>query len=241
RVTIPWPPPEFTKPILAGDDVGARAETRACTAWALDTLLHLMHPVMPFVTEELWEKRGPEDGRGAALIHAVWPRLGPSLVDAAARDEMGWVIRLISDIRAVRAEMNVPPGAKIELVAAGASNETERRLEAHGELIRRLARIQPIRLLDGAPPKAAVQIVLEETTYFLPLGDVIDIVQEQARLRKEIEKLDGEVGKLDKKLSNENFVARAPVEVVEENRERRAEYLSARERLAAALRRLETA
>jgi valyl-tRNA synthetase len=232
---------EFTKPILAGDDVGARAETRACTAWALDTLLHLMHPIMPFVTEELWEKRGAEGGRDAALIRAAWPRLGPELVDAAARDEMGWAIRLVSDIRAVRAEMNVPPAAKIALVAAGASDDTERRLEAHGELIRRLARIQSIRLLDGVPPKAAVQIVLEEATYFLPLGDVIDIVQEQARLRKEIEKLDGEVGKLDKKLSNENFVARAPVEVVEENRERRAEYVSARERLAAALRRLGTA
>jgi valyl-tRNA synthetase len=229
---------EFTKPILGGDDVGARAETRACTGWVLDTLLHLMHPVMPFVTEELWEKRAPEGGRATALIRAEWPHLGPALVDAASRDEMGWVIRLISDIRAVRAEMNVPPGAKIALIAGGADDATERRLEDHGELIRRLARIETITLADGAAPKGAVQIVLDETTYFLPLGEVIDVGQERERLSREIAKLDGEIGKLEKKLSNENFVSRAPVEVVEENRERRDDFAASRAKLADALDRL---
>jgi valyl-tRNA synthetase len=226
---------EFTKPILAGDDVGARAETRACTGWVLDTILHLMHPIMPFVTEELWEKRAPEAGRETTMIAARWPQLGPELVNAAARDEMAWVIRLISDIRAVRSEMNVPPGAKIALVAGGAGDETARRLEVHAELIRRLARIETITLSDGEPPKGAVQIVLDEATYFLPLGDVIDVDQERDRLGREIAKLEDEIGKLEKKLSNENFVSRAPVEVVEENRERRDEFAASRDKLSEAL------
>jgi valyl-tRNA synthetase len=229
---------EFTKPILAGDDVGARAETRACTAWVLDQVLHLMHPIMPFVTEELWEQLAPPGGRAGALIAARWPALGPELVDASARDEMGWVIRLISDIRAVRSEMNVPPAARLDLVAGGADDETARRLEAHGELIRRLARIATVTLADGAAPKGAVQIVLDETTYFLPLGEVIDVAQEQARLEKEIARLDGEIGKLEKKLANEHFVSRAPVEVVEENRERRDDFAAARAKVSEALERL---
>jgi valyl-tRNA synthetase len=228
---------EFTKPLLAGGDVEARAETRAATAWVLDQILHLLHPFMPFVTEELWEALAPVGGRPTALIAASWPQPGAGLDFAEARAELGWVVRLISDIRAVRAEMNVPPAAQIPLLHRGASEETENRLERHRELIERLARIGEIRDIVE-PPKGALQIVIDETTFMLPLGSVVDLDQERARLGREIARLDGEIRRIDGKLANENFISRAPAEVIEENREKRGEYEDARQRLADALNRL---
>jgi valyl-tRNA synthetase len=228
---------EFTKPVLAGSDVEARAETRAATAWVLDQILLLLHPFMPFVTEELWSELAPEGGRATPLIAAPWPTPGGGLDFAAARAEMGWVVRLISDIRAVRAEMNVPPSAQIPLLYRGASDDTENRLDRHRELIERLARIGEIRSV-AETPKDALQIVIEEATFILPLGGVIDLEQERARLGREIARLDGEIRRIDGKLANENFIARAPAEVVEENREKRSEYQGARLRLLEAMSRL---
>jgi len=229
---------EFTKPILADKESAAAVETRAVTAWVLEQLLHLAHPFMPFVTEELWDKLAPEGrARDTMLVTADWPRFGPALVDAKARDEMGWVVRLISEIRAVRAEMNVPPAAKFALFHMGANDETRARLARHRELIERLARVSEIGITD-TPRAGAVQIVIDEATFILPLAGVIDIAAEKARLARERDKADKEIAQIDKKLSNQGFVAKAPAEVVEEQRERRAEYAATQAKLSEALERL---
>ncbi len=229
---------EFTKPILNGGDELAAIETRATTAWVLEQILHVAHPFMPFVTEELWTTLAPEGGaRASMLVTAPWPQLGPALEDAAARDEMGWVVRLISAVRGVRTEMNVPAGAKIPLAFAGASDMTASRVATHRELIERLARVTDLAPV-ATPPKGALQIVVDEATFLLPLAGVIDVAAEKTRLARERDKVAAEIAKIDKKLGNESFVSRAPVEVVEEQRERRAEYEATRARLAEALERL---
>ena len=234
---------EFTKPILDSGTEAEKAETRATMAWTLDTLLHLLHPIMPFVTEELWEALAPDDApRRHLLIDGRWPDLPASLVRSDAKAEMDWVVRSVSTIRAVRAEINVPPRAKLGLIVRGANIETGKRLERHGGLIRRLARLDGITDAEDAPlPEGAVQAVVDEAVFALPVGEVIDIAQEKSRLEKEFQKLAGEIGKIDAKLGNANFVARAPEEVVEEQRERLVELHRSRDRLAEAIDRLAAA
>lgn len=227
---------EFAKPVLQGDDEQARAETRATAAWVLDELLHLLHPVMPFITEELWQSLGQD--RPYTLVLGEWPELGDELVDETANAEMDWVVRVVSQIRAVRAEMNVPPAAKLPLRHFDADAVTLERLERHAGLIERLARIDGISAQEGGGGKGSVQIVVDETTFILAIGDVIDLGAERARLEKEIGKLDQEIAKFDKKLANENFTAKAPPEVVETERERRTEAAGSRQRLDEALSRL---
>ena len=228
---------EFTKPILNGADEAAKAETRATTAWALDQILILLHPVMPYITEELWERLSPGgiESRPGRLITTPWPRHDRSLTDAGAAAEMDWVVRLISAIRTVRAEINVPAGSQIPLLIRGAGPAAEGRLGTHRDLILRLARLSAIDLHEGATPAGSVQTVLDEATLILPLAGIIDLDQERARLAKEIARLEGEIAKVDKKLANADFVARAPEEVVEENRDRREEAVAAVEKLKAAL------
>jgi valyl-tRNA synthetase len=194
--------------------------------------LHLLHPIMPFITEELYEKF--IGGKGL-LIRDAWPQLPASLIDAKAQGEIGWVVRLISDIRAVRSEMNVPAGAVLPLVVREANAETQARLEHYGNLVKRLARIGDIDAGNGAMPNGSVQIVLDEATFALPLADIIDFAAERARLKKEIGKLDGEIGKIDGKLNNAAFVAKAPPEVVDEQRERREDAVATKQRLGRAL------
>jgi len=221
--------------------VAARDETRLTAGWALRQILLLLHPFMPFVTEELAEKLGME-GTGEMLISARWPADALPPVDAVAAAEMDWVIALISQIRAVRAEMNVPPGAKIPAFLQGADAGLLARLESHRDYVLRLARLSSIGPLAGEPPKGSVQVVVDAATnVVLPLAEVIDIAAERARLEREIGKLDGEIGKIDAKLGNANFVARAPEDVVEEQRERRADAAAAKEKLAQALERLRSA
>jgi valyl-tRNA synthetase len=228
---------EFTKPILNGDDAEAQAETRATTAWVLDQILHLLHPIMPFITEELWEQLFP--GR-ETLIGARWPEFGPDSVDTAAAAEMDWVVRLITTVRAVRSEMNVPAGAQIPLLLKDAAPETVRCLNTYRDIIARMARLSSLDRTDDPAPKGAVQAVLDEATVILPLAGIVDLDQERARLTKEIDKLSAEIAKIDQKLNNANFVARAPEDVVEEQRERRADAEAARAKLSDALARLST-
>ncbi|MCH9012060.1 MAG: valine--tRNA ligase [Proteobacteria bacterium] len=228
---------EFTKPILAGADAAAAAETRATIGWALSQLLHLLHPFMPFITEELWAHLGgTKDGR---LITSAWPSYGADLIDPDAAGEMDWVIRLISEVRAVRAEMNVPAAAKIPLLLRDANATNQARLERHRDLVTRLARLSSLETLDGGEvPKGAVQIVLDEATAVLPLAEVIDVSKELDRLQREMTKAECEIAKFDKKLANAQFLSKAPSAVVEEQRERRAESAQLRDKLAAALERL---
>ena len=230
---------EFTKPIIAGGDAAAQAETRAATAWVLDQLLHLLHPFMPFVTEELWEQLAPPGvPRATPLITAPWPSYGDNLGDVPAAAEMDWIVRLISSIRTVRAEMNVPAAAKIPFLIKDAGPLSLKRLEVHRDLVTRLARLSAIDEAGASVPRGAGQGVLDEATLLLPLGDVIDVAAERDRLGREIDKLDGEIGRIDSKLANENFTARAPTEVVAENRAKRTEFTASRERLVEALERL---
>ncbi|MFZ1988272.1 MAG: class I tRNA ligase family protein, partial [Alphaproteobacteria bacterium] len=230
---------EFAKPLLTGADAAARDETRKTTAWVIDQVLVLLHPFMPFLTEELWQRTAETAGaqRKSSLILAHWPSLPSS--DAAASEEMNWVVDLISRIRSVRTEMRVPAAAQVPLEIAGAATETQLRLDRHRDLIVRLARLSGAELVS-AGPKGALQIVLGEATYFLPVADLIDVAAEKVRLGKEIEKARGEIDKIDKKLGNADFVAKAPEEVVEENRERRDEFEALIARLSKALEAFET-
>ncbi|TWA67930.1 valyl-tRNA synthetase [Azospirillum brasilense] len=224
---------EFTKPILNGSDEAAIAETRATTAWVLDEILHMLHPLMPFITEELWEQLSID--RANRLISARWPEHGAEMVDPAARDEMDWVVRAISSVRSMRSEMNVPPAAQIELKLKDAGPESLKRLDTHRDLILRMGRLSSVEPLSGPVPKSAVQAVLDEATLILPLEGIVDLDKERARLTKEIEKLSGEIKKIDAKLSNEQFVAKAPDEVIEEQRDRRDTAEQARDKLQKAL------
>jgi valyl-tRNA synthetase len=227
---------EFAKPLLTGSDTAARDETRATAAWALEQLLKLLHPFMPFVTEELWQRMGY--GGNEMLIQAAWPDAAAMPANAEAAAELDWVIRLVNSIRTIRAEMNVPAGAKLNLLLNGASATSAARLEKHGEAIRRLARLEQASVGDGAVPAGAVQLVHDEATVVMPLANVVDLGKERTRLEREIAKADGEIAKIDQKLGNAGFVAKAPPEVIEENRERRAEAAQARAKLAEALGRL---
>jgi len=231
---------ELAKPILNGDDEPAKAETRATTAWVLDQILKLLHPFMPFITEELWD-RLVEVGvkREKLLCLSAWP-VFTGLANATADEEIGWLVNLVSEVRSVRSEMNVPAGAKTPLVMVGASKAVRARAEAYEETIKRLARIDALSFAKSAPHGSA-QIVLGETTIALPLAGVIDMGSERTRLVREIEKSKAEIKKIDAKLANENFVAKAPPEVVEENRERRADFEATMRKLQAALKRVEAA
>jgi len=230
---------ELIKPILAGPDAEARAETRALAAFVLDQALKLLHPFMPFVTEELWAKLANEaEGRASLLMLAPWPETR-GLEIAQADAEIGWLIKLISEVRSVRSEMNVPAAAKVPLIIAGAADTTRARIAVHADTIKRLARLDSLDF--GRPQAGAVQIVLEEATLALPLAGVIDIGAESQRLKREIDKVGSEIKQLDAKLANEKFVSRAPEHVVEEQRERKTEAEATAAKLEQALKRLEAA
>ncbi|WP_421950339.1 valine--tRNA ligase [Pelagibacterium sp.] len=225
---------ELAKPTFSGTDETAKAETRATAAWALDQILKMLHPFMPFVTEELWAetgKSGPK--RDGYLMLADWPELD-AISYPQAGAELGWLLEVISAIRSVRTEMNVPAGAKVPLVVVGASAETAARIETHRAAIERLARVSTIDLVDAIPASSA-QFVVGEASWGLPLADLIDIGAERQRLSKDVKKLEGEIGGLEKKLGNEQFLAKAPEEVVEEQKERLGEARARREKLEQAL------
>jgi valyl-tRNA synthetase len=224
---------ELVKPVLSGADEAARAETRATTAWVIDQILLLLHPFMPFVTEELWQQTAK---RKDWLIVSSWPSY-KALGDAAADAEMEWVIGFISEVRSVRAEMNVPAGAKIGCVLVGANSETRRRAAAWEAEIMRLARLSAIGF-EEQTPRAAAQIVLGEATVALPLEGVIDFAAERARLEKELDKIGKDMAGIDGRLNNPGFVAKAPPEVLEESRERKAELDARRAKIMEALSRL---
>jgi valyl-tRNA synthetase len=228
---------EFAKPVLMGEDEAAKAETRATAAWALDQILTILHPFMPFVTEELWAETGKFGApRQNMLILTEWPDLA-GLEDPEADAELTWLIDVITNVRSVRSEMNVPAGAKLPIVVVGAGETTLRRLVAGTSLITRLARLEEISPQSTVPGESA-QFVVGEATWALPLAGVIDLAAEKARLEKEVTKLDGEVSQIDKKLGNEQFVAKAPEEVIDEQKARREAAIERRTHIIEALKRL---
>jgi valyl-tRNA synthetase len=231
---------ELSKPVLQGADSPAKDETRATIAFILDEICKLLHPIMPFLTEELWEVKGQEGPkRETILALAPWSNLD-DLIDPQAEAEIGWVVGLVTEIRSARSETNVPAGAQIPLVLVASSADVKARAERWGDIVRRLARISDISYADAAP-KSSIQLLIRGEVAALPLEGVIDLDAERARLAKEIQKLDVDVGKIDAKLGNADFIKRAPEEVVEEQRERRDEALARKAKMEEALGRLRDA
>ncbi len=228
---------EFSKPILTGNDSEAKAETRATTAWVLSQIVHLLHPVMPFITEELWKNFAGE--KAGLLISSRWPAF-EGLADRDAKVEMDWVVNLIEQIRAARAEMNVPPGNEIMAYLTEAGSEQKDRIARHGDPIKRLARLKQIHPADAAAPakQNSIQVVVEKASLLLDLAGAVDLGKERARLKKEADELRGELDKIALKLGNEQFISKAKPEAVEEQREREANARAALNRLAAALERI---
>ncbi|MEI2300280.1 valine--tRNA ligase [Ensifer sp. MJa1] len=227
---------ELLKPVFNGEDEAAKRESQACVAYVLDEIYKLLHPFMPFMTEELWEQTAGEGlERPSLLCHAEWP--AASYADDAAADEINWLIDLVSGIRSVRSEMNVPPAATAPLVVVGANNLTRERLQQHAPAIARLARVEHIDHATVAP-RGSAQIVVGEATACLPLGNLIDLSAEKARLEKAIAKVDAERERILGKLANEKFVANAKPELVEAERERLVELDLQKDSLGVALTRV---
>ncbi len=231
---------ELSKPVLQAPDANPdeRAETRATIAFVLDELIKLLHPFMPFFTEEVWALKGADGGpaRTSLLTLAPWSDLS-GLEDRGAEAEVGWIVDLVSEVRSVRIEMGLSPGAPIPLVLVGGAPEDARRALDWGDTLKRLARFSSVGVADEAPPNS-VQIPVRGSLAALPLEGIIDLAAEKARLVKEIAKQDGEADKIRAKLGNADFVSRAKAEVVEEQRERLAEVESRRAKLQLARSRL---
>ena len=227
---------EIAKPIFQQGAENEKAETRATAAWVRDNILKLLHPFMPFITEELWA-RTSETPRDTALIVAAWPDLSalPKFEDASR--DMAWVIELVKGVRSIRAEMNVPPSAKPPLLLKDASAASQALLARNNAVILQLARVASAEPADTLP-KGSAQVVIGEAVAGLPLGDVIDFAKERARLEKDLKKANDEIARFDAKLGNEQFVAKAPEEVLAEQREKRAEAAALALRLGEALARL---
>ncbi|WKL56835.1 valine--tRNA ligase [Asticcacaulis sp. ZE23SCel15] len=230
---------ELAKPILNGDDEVAKAEIRATTAWVLDQCLILLHPVMPFITEELWDKTA-SGARPNHLIVQSWPEFKGDWIDASADDEINWLIDLISEVRSIRSEMNVPGSARAPLSLTGASDVTRARLETHRDLILFLGRLSDVTVADSAQAGSVPFVALEATAH-LAIAEFIDLKAEEARLLKDIAAFDKSIDGTRRKLDNPEFVKKAPDEVIEENRERLAEAENGKAKLAAALERLKAA
>ena len=224
---------EFSKPVLNGPDGADKNETRATTAWALEQILSLLHPFMPFVTEELWSRL--EDDRPVPLISAPWPQLDdPALSYEDASTEIARVIALVTGVRAARAEMNVPAGAKIPLLLRDDSGLPDW-AESQREQIVQLARLESMAALEGDPPKGSIQLVIDGASVALPLSGIIDVAQESARLEKELARIAQEIAKIEAKLGNEKFLAKAPEHVIAEQQRRKSEAEAACEKLKQAL------
>ncbi len=231
---------ELSKPVLQGEDGPAKDEARATIAHLIDLICKLLHPFMPFLTEELWAAKGAEGpARDEPLLTlARWPEGGLPR-DRAAEAEIGWVVDLVTEIRSARQETNVPAGAQIPHQLVGASPGARARVERWGDVLRRLARLSDIAFTDAAP-KASVQLLVRGETAALPLEGVVDLGAETARLSKERAKLEADIAKIDAKLGNADFLARAPEEVVDEQRERRDEAVGRIAKIDEALRRLQS-
>ena len=206
------------------------AETKAVAGWVLDQILVVLHPFMPFITEELWGALKP--GR-SELIVAKWPMADARALDPAADAEIEWLIRLVSEVRAARTELNVPPGARLPFAVAGAGVETRARVDRNAAIIGRLARIEEQVAIGGE-----AQVVVDEATFTLALGDVIDLAAEKARLTKAVGAAEKDRDALAARLGNASFTERAKPEAVEKARADHAERAAEAERLRAALGRL---
>ena len=229
---------EISKPVLLADGEQAD-EIRKTTGWVLKQILSMLNPFMPFITEEIYSKfykKGKED----RLITGAWPIYSDDYSDEAAKEELGWLQDVIGEIRSLRADMNVPAGAHIAVLVKDANKTTQERISVYSEVMCKMARLEKVTLSDDIP-SGAVQTIIGEATVILPIADIIDLTAERARLSKVIGKLDADIKKIDIKLDNEKFVQNAPEEVIEKQRSRKEDALTKREKLASALKQLESA
>ncbi|KTT98513.1 valyl-tRNA synthetase [Sphingomonas yabuuchiae] len=222
---------ELIKPVLQGGEEGGE-ETRAVAGWVLDQILVLLHPFMPFITEELWHAMGARDHD---LIVAQWPMADARALDPEAEREIDWLIRLVSEIRAARTELNVPPGARLAMHVRDANEGTTARLTRQASALARLARVDAA---EGEVAGGAAQVVVDEATFVLPLEGVIDLDAERQRLTKAIAAVEKERDALGGRLGNASFVERAKPEAVEKARADHADKMAEAARLHAALGRL---
>ncbi|RCK34561.1 valyl-tRNA synthetase [Thalassospira xiamenensis] len=233
---------ELAKPVLMGQDEEAKAEIRAVTAWVLDQILLILHPVMPYITEELWEKSA--DNRATLLMSQAYPKFDDVLIDRVAEDEIDLAIRLIGNIRGVRSEMNVPPAAEVPIYLVDASDAMKAAVTAQEAQVKRLARVAAVEFKGQGDvetiAKGAIQTVVDGVTVFVSVADFIDIAAEKSRLEKEIDGKTKYIKGQEGKLSNESFVSRAPEHIVatekaklEEARDTLAKLQEAHARIAA--------
>jgi valyl-tRNA synthetase len=227
---------ELIKPVLQpgeGQVAEGAGETRAVAGWVLDQILVMLHPFMPFITEELWHAMGD---RAYDLILAKWPMPDARALDPQAGPEIDWLIRLVSGIRTARAELNVPPGARLALHVRDAAPLTLERMGRQQAALSRLARIDAVS--EAAVSGGAAQLVVDEATFVLPLEGIIDLAAERGRLEKAIAAAVKERDALAKRLENPAFVEKAKPEAVAKAREDHADKASEAQRLTAALGRL---
>ena len=228
---------ELAKPILQGDDEAAKIETQAAAQWGLQNALKLLHPFMPYVTEELWQEIKPADKGAKFLMLENWPQIPENLMNKDADAEINWVIKAITGIRSVRSEMNVPAGSKIPLIVSGSNELTQQRIDRHNDVLKRLARLDTITVQDDFP-EGSIQSIVEEAVFAIHLNEVIDVTAETDRLKKEITKVEKEISKISGKLNNQGFLEKAPDVVIEENKSRLQDEQSKLEKLETALGRL---
>jgi len=221
----------MTKPTLSGGNQAEASETRAAFAWVRDQIVKLLHPFMPFITEDIWLKTSD---RPQALIISQWPELSDDLINDAATTDMNWLIELITNIRSVRAEMNIPPSKKAPLLMLVLADKLDPRLETYADVLSPMARVDGVETASEAP-KGALQTVVDGVSFAIPLDGLIDKTAEKARLTKEAEKAQSEIDKIDKKLSNKAFTDKAPEKVVNLQKERREGYVAELEKLNEAL------
>jgi valyl-tRNA synthetase len=229
---------EFTKPLLGegNNNDALKQETRDTIGWVLDQILILLNPFMPFITEELYASIAvrPKD---ALLMGQAWPTYAPSLYETAAAEEIEWLIKIVTEIRSVRSDMNVPAAAKVRLLVKDASDKTAGRLKSYDEVLCRMARLESVALSNDVP-KGSIQTVLGEATLILPIAEIIDLDKERERLAKEIGKLVANIEKIDAKLADEKFVNNAPAEIIAEQKSRRAENEAMMSKFSTALKQL---
>jgi valyl-tRNA synthetase len=229
---------EFTKPLLGEGNTNdaLKQETRDTIGWVLDQILILLNPFMPYITEELYESIAVRP-KGSLLMGQAWPDYNANLYQAASADEINWLIKMVTEIRSVRSDMNVPAAAKVTLVMKDASSVTQSRLKTYDEILRRMARLETV-IISQDIPKGSIQTVVDEATLALPIAEIIDLNKERDRLNKEIGKLAANIEKINQKLADEKFVANAPSEIIEEQKSRRAENEAMLNKFSTALKQL---
>ena len=206
---------ELSKPLLNSDDSKIKNETRQTMGWVIDHCLILLHPIMPFITEELWETLSK---RNEMLVHCDWPEYDSALIDNAADLEMNWVVNLIESIRSARAQLRVPAGLTIPMIFLEMDSEAKQAWENNSEMIQKLARITELTSADEIP-KGSIAISAKGASFALPLEGIIDVEEEKKRLYKSLDKLQKEISALKGRLQNSKFIESAPQEVILETQE----------------------